>query len=183
MRGAPFLNLVLAIGLVLMVGWLLVIGQAILLPIVLAIIAVYVLTTAAEALERVPLVGRLPLVMRHGLVLLGFTLAVVALALVVSVTLNQLVAVMPSYQANLEALAIKVADYQRVRASDLGRYRGGDAWPGEPAGDPVAAPRWVDEPRADGVPRGDLCGLPDGRTGGVRGQAGRGLSAGASRPS
>jgi hypothetical protein len=41
----------------------------------------------------VPVVGRLPLVVRHGLVLLGFTLAVVALVLVVSVTLNQLVAV------------------------------------------------------------------------------------------
>jgi predicted PurR-regulated permease PerM len=110
-KNAPFLNLVLATGLVLMIGWLLVIGQTILLPIVLAIIAVYVLTTAAVALERVPLVGRLPLVMRHGLVLLGFTLAVVALALVVSVTLNQLVAVMPRYQMNLEALAIKVADF------------------------------------------------------------------------
>jgi hypothetical protein len=34
----------------------------------------------------------------------------VTLALVVSVTLNQLIAVMPSYQTNLEALAIRVAD-------------------------------------------------------------------------
>lgn len=110
MAGSPFLNLVLATALVLMVGWLLVIGQAVLLPIVLAIIAVYVLTTAAEALERVPLVGRLPRMVRHGLVLLGFTLAVVALALVVAVTLNQMVAVMPQYQVNLETLAIKVAD-------------------------------------------------------------------------
>ncbi len=110
MRGAPFLNLVLALGLVLMTGWLLVIGQAILLPIVLAIIAVYVLTSTAIALERVPLIGRLPSVLRHGLVLMGFTLAVVALALVVSVTLNQLVVVMPAYQANLEALAVRIAD-------------------------------------------------------------------------
>lgn len=109
MRGAPFLNLVLAVGLVLMIGWLLIIGQPILLPIVLAIIAVYVLTTAAEALGRVPVVGRLPRMVRHGVVLLGFTLAVVALALVVSVTLNQLVAVMPRYQQNLETLAAKVA--------------------------------------------------------------------------
>ncbi len=109
MKGAPFLNLVLALWLVLMIGWILVIGQPILLPIVLAIIAVYVLTTAAVAMERVPLIGRLPLVMRHGLVLLGFTLAVLALALVVSVTLNQLVTVMPRYQENLETLASKVA--------------------------------------------------------------------------
>jgi AI-2 transport protein TqsA len=110
MPGAPFLNLFLAFGLVLMMGWLLVVGQAILLPIVLAVIAVYILTTAAEALGRVPLAGRLPLMLRHGLVLLGFTLAVGALALVVSVTLDQLVTVMPRYQENLEALAGKVAD-------------------------------------------------------------------------
>jgi AI-2 transport protein TqsA len=110
MPGAPFLNLFLAFGLVLMMGWLLVVGQAILLPIVLAVIAVYILTTAAEALGRVPLAGRLPLMIRHGLVLLGFTLAVGALALVVSVTLDQLVTVMPRYQENLEALAGKVAD-------------------------------------------------------------------------
>ena len=51
MRDAPLLNLVLALGLVLMVGWLLVIGQAIILPVVMAIIAVYVVTTAADALE------------------------------------------------------------------------------------------------------------------------------------
>lgn len=110
MPGAPFLNLFLAFGLVLMMGWLLVVGQAILLPIVLAVIAVYILTTAAEALGRVPVAGRLPLMLRHGLVLLGFTLAVGALALVVSVTVDQLVTVMPRYQENLETLAGKVAD-------------------------------------------------------------------------
>ena len=110
MRDAPLLNLVLALGLVLMVGWLLVIGQAIILPVVMAIIAVYVVTTAAESLERVPLIGRLPAVARRGLVLLGFTLAVLALALVVTVTLEQLAAVMPRYQSNLETLIARAAD-------------------------------------------------------------------------
>lgn len=59
MQGAPFLNLVLSLALVLMIGWLLVVGQSILLPIVLAIIAVYILTTAAQALGRVPIFRRL----------------------------------------------------------------------------------------------------------------------------
>jgi len=94
----------------LMTGWLLVIGQAIILPVVTAIIAVYVLTTAAEALGRVPLIGWLPSVARHGLVLLGFTLAMLALAAVVTVTVEQLVAVMPRYQANLETLIARAAD-------------------------------------------------------------------------
>jgi len=109
MQGTPFLNLFLAFGLVLMMGWLLVVGQSILLPIVLAIIAVYVLTTAAEALGRVPVVRRLPTMILHALVLLSFTLAVGALALIVSVTLDELVAAMPRYQQNLEVLAVKVA--------------------------------------------------------------------------
>ena len=110
MRDTPLLSLVLALALVVIIGWLVVIGQAIILPIVMAIIAVYVVTTAAEALERVPLIGRLPSVARHGLVLLGFTLAVLALALVVTVTLEQLVTVMPRYQSNLEVLIARAAD-------------------------------------------------------------------------
>ena len=101
---------VAALALVGMIGWLLVIGQPIILPVVMAIIAVYVLTTAAEALGRVPVIGRLPGVARHGLVLLGFTLAAVALALVVTVTLEQLTAVIPRYQSNLETLIARAAD-------------------------------------------------------------------------
>jgi predicted PurR-regulated permease PerM len=110
MQGAPFLNLFLAVGLVLMLGWLLVVGQAILLPIVLAVIAVYVLTTASEALGRVPVIRRLPSVVLHVLVLLIFTLAVAALALIVSVTLDELIAAMPRYQQNLEALVTRAAE-------------------------------------------------------------------------
>lgn len=109
MQGAPFLNLVLSLALVLMIGWLLVVGQSILLPIVLAIIAVYILTTAAQALGRVPIFRRLPSLVLHGLVLLLFTLAVVALGLVIAITVNDLVAAMPRYQQNLELLAGKVA--------------------------------------------------------------------------
>jgi AI-2 transport protein TqsA len=108
--GNPLLNLVLSLALVLMVGWLLIIGKGVLLPIVLAIIAVYILTTAAQALGRLPGLRRLPTLLIHGLVLLLFTLAMVALALMVSITLNDLVAAMPRYQQNLETLAGTVAD-------------------------------------------------------------------------
>jgi AI-2 transport protein TqsA len=109
MRGASLLTLVLGLALILMVGWLLIVGQAVLLPIILAVIAVYILTTAAEALERVPLIGRLPSVWRHGLVLLGFTVAVAGLGLVVTVTVDQLVVAIPGYQQNLEAIAARAA--------------------------------------------------------------------------
>lgn len=108
--GRPtLLNLVLALALVIMVGWLLVIGQRILLPIILAIIAVYILTTAAQTLRRLPGLRHLPTLALHGLVLLIFTLAILALALIVSITVNDLVAAMPRYQQNLETLAESVA--------------------------------------------------------------------------
>jgi AI-2 transport protein TqsA len=110
MPGATFLNLVLALALVLMGGWLLIVGKGVLLPIILAIIAVYVLTTAAQALGRVPGIRRLPASVLHGLVLLIFSLVVLVLGLVVSVTLNDLVAAMPRYQQNLESLAVTIAE-------------------------------------------------------------------------
>lgn len=110
MRGAPFLNLVLAVALALMTGWLLVAGKDIFLPIVMAIIAVYVLTTAAEALGRLPVLGRLPTFARHLAVLLAFTAALFGFALVVQVTVSQLVTALPRYQANLQALIDRLAE-------------------------------------------------------------------------
>lgn len=116
MRDAPLLNLVLATALVLMVGWLLVIGRPILLPVMTAVISVYILTTAAEAIGRMPILGRLSLFIRHLIVLLGFAAALVGLALVISVTLTQLTRVMPTYQDNLEALIVKIADVLDVES-------------------------------------------------------------------
>lgn len=110
MRDAPLLNLVLAVALAMMVGWLLIIGRPILLPVVTAVISVYVLTTAAEVLGRMPVIGRLPAFSRHIIVLAGFALTVLGLALVVSGTVTQLVRVMPTYQENLESLVAQVAD-------------------------------------------------------------------------
>ncbi|MBX3582084.1 MAG: AI-2E family transporter [Rhizobiaceae bacterium] len=111
MRDAPFLNLVLAVALTLMTGWLLVVGQAIVLPIVMAVIAVYVLTTASEVMGRQPVLGRLPGYVRHLVVLLVFTAALVGFALVIQVTFTQLMSALPRYQANLEVLIERLADY------------------------------------------------------------------------
>ena len=99
-----------------MVGWLLFIGRPILLPIMMAIISVYVLVTAAEALGGMPVIGRLSSFARHAIVLLGFTLAIVALALVISITAADLVVAAPRYQSNLENLASRLADDGWVEA-------------------------------------------------------------------
>ena len=109
MRDTPFLNLVLTVALILMTGWLLFIGQAIVLPIVTAVIAVYVLTTASEFMGRQPVLGHFPPFVRHLLALLAFTAALIGFALVVQVTVNQLLFALPRYQVNLQILIDRLA--------------------------------------------------------------------------
>jgi len=55
----------MAVALAVIAGWLLVIGKGLLLPVFAAVVAVYVLTTAAEALGHQPVIGRLPSAWRH----------------------------------------------------------------------------------------------------------------------
>ena len=69
-------------ALMLMVGWLLTVGQSIILPVLVGIIAVYILTTAAEAMVQVPVLGALPRRWRRFLVLLAFAAAVLVLSLI-----------------------------------------------------------------------------------------------------
>lgn len=109
MRSLPLLNLTLAVALALMIGWLLIIGRGLLLPIIIAVIVVYILTSASAALKRLPGFKVLPPLLITLLLLVGFTLCFVALALIVSVTIDQLIQVAPQYQANLQALATQVA--------------------------------------------------------------------------
>ena len=107
-------NLFRAVGLVVLIGWLLVIGKDLLIPVVAAVIAVYVLTTAAEAMGRLPVLRRVGPTWRHALVLVLFILAFVGLGLVIAVTVNQLIELAPVYRANLEALAGHLAAYVGV---------------------------------------------------------------------
>jgi AI-2 transport protein TqsA len=104
-------NLFRAVGLVVVVGWLLVIGKNLLIPVFAAVIAVYVLTTTAEAMGRMPVLRRVGSIWRHMLVLVLFILIFVALGLVVAVTINQLIALAPVYRDNLESLAGQLANY------------------------------------------------------------------------
>ena len=118
-EASRFVVLVLAFVLAFIVGWLLVIGQGILLPIFAAVISVYVLSAAADAMGRLPFLGRLPFFLRRLLVLVGFTLSFVALGLVVAVTVNQLIGLIPTYKQNLETIIAQLADL--VRALEGGR--------------------------------------------------------------
>ena len=107
-------NLFRAVALVVLLGWLLVIGKNLLIPVVAAVIAVYVLTAAAEAIGRLPGLRHVGSAWRHVLVLVIFTLAFVGLGLVIVVTVNQLIELAPVYRANLETLAGNLAAYAGV---------------------------------------------------------------------
>lgn len=130
LKNAPLLNLVLALILVMLLGTLLLIGRSILIPIFTAVISVYVMTSASEALGRVPVLARLPDVLLRGLVLAAFILALIVLAVVVAATVREIAVVLPSYQANLERLVERVADrfnletqvlWDEIRAVTLAR--------------------------------------------------------------
>lgn len=129
-KSASFQTLVLAVLLTVLLGWLLKEGQAILMPIFVAIISVYVLTTASEALGRWPLTRLLPEWSRRILVLLIFVSAIVVLAGVATVTIEQLFERAPAYQQNLEEFAAhtfgllgfqKIPDWTAIQAVTVGR--------------------------------------------------------------
>lgn len=94
-------------ALMLMLGWLLVAGQSILLPVLVGVIAVYILTTAAEALVPVPLIGRLPRHLRRLLVLILCTFGFLILGSFITSSATALSAALPKYAENFDALQSK----------------------------------------------------------------------------
>ena len=119
MKDAPFLNLVLALVMVTCLGWLLYIGRGLLLPIFTAVIAVYVMHSLTEALQRVPLLKHLPEGLLRLLVLVLFTLVMVLFAIVVAATIRDISEVAPAYQANLEALLAQVASRYDMEVQEI----------------------------------------------------------------
>ncbi|MFD2738709.1 AI-2E family transporter [Sulfitobacter aestuarii] len=117
--------------LIVLVGFMLMVGKPVLLPILAAVIAVYVLLSASQALARVPLLARLPAALHRLLVLLAFTAAVLMLLGVVISTTSQILRDAPTYQANIERLVAQAADvvgiderpdWKTIRDATLGRF-------------------------------------------------------------
>lgn len=96
-------------ALTLMIGWLIWIGKPVLIPILAAAISVYVLSTAAESMQGLPVIGRLPRWARQVLILLAFVLAVVLLFVLVINNIAQVAAALPRYESNLQALVTRFA--------------------------------------------------------------------------
>ncbi len=97
-----FRNLVYGLAFAIMVGFVLRIGKPIFIPIMSGIISVYVLSTIATSLGRVPIVGSLtPLWLRHVLAFLVFVLFVLLMVLLFVANIQQVIALAPQYQATL----------------------------------------------------------------------------------
>ncbi len=101
-------------ALTLMLGWFLWIGQPVLLPVLAAVISVYVLLTAAESMQDLPIVGRLPAWARRTMILIVFAFAVVLLFILVINNLAQVAAALPRYETNLEMLVTRSASLLRI---------------------------------------------------------------------
>ncbi len=97
---AVTLGLILAI----LIGWLLLIGRGFLMPIVIAVLSVYVIASASNAMSGWRPTRWMPSLMRKAVLVLGFLAAIVGFNWVVIVTAQDLVALAPRYQANLERL-------------------------------------------------------------------------------
>jgi len=111
MSDAPRMNRLAMVtysaALMLMIGWLLIVGQAILLPVLVGIIAVYILTTAAEAMKALPVVGRMPRRARRLSVLLGMVAAFLVLASFITSNATAISFSIRGYRSNFDALQVR----------------------------------------------------------------------------
>ncbi|NIZ08609.1 AI-2E family transporter [Pseudooceanicola sp. HF7] len=112
-------TLVLSLLLVLGIGTMLYIGQALLLPIVTAIILIYLLESTAAQLRRLPLVSWVPEQIVRLFLLVGLILIIVALGIIVSATVQEIIAVAPRYQENLRAMADEAAVHYHFDEQEL----------------------------------------------------------------
>lgn len=108
MKDTRLLTLVLSLILVLLIGYFLVIGRSILVPIVTAVISVYLMVSASDALRRLPILDRFPGAVLRMLVLIVFAAVVYVFAVVVAATVSDIAAVAPVYQQNIEALLNRI---------------------------------------------------------------------------
>ncbi|MCJ8323517.1 MAG: AI-2E family transporter [Rhizobiales bacterium] len=106
-----FQTFVMAILLIMLLGWLLEAGKGIALPVLGAIMWLYIITGAANALGRWPLVKYLPLFVRRMLIFIAFVVGLTMFGGALVVTVERILENIPLYQSNLETMMVKTLDY------------------------------------------------------------------------
>jgi len=99
-----------SVALSIMIGWLLYVGQSILLPVLLAVIAVYILTTTADALGDVTGFRYLGRRLRRLLVLIAILALVLVLSAFITRNAQAISNAIPGYSENLSQLHEQVVD-------------------------------------------------------------------------
>lgn len=106
-----FQTFVMAILLIMLLGWLLEAGKGIALPVLGAIMWLYIITGAANALGRLPLVKHLPLFVRRMIIFIAFVVGLTLFGGALIITVERILENLSLYQTNLETLLQKTLDY------------------------------------------------------------------------
>lgn len=119
MKDAPLVNFALGIFITVAVGWLLLVGRPIILPIVSAIIVVYILVSASNAIHRQPLMQLVPLsVIKISLALI-FGATFILFATLAAATAREIASVAPVYEANIDAFLESIAEKYELDHQEL----------------------------------------------------------------
>ena len=97
-----FRNLVYGMALALMIGWILYIGQNVFVPVIASVILTYIVVALARRMEMLPVVGKLlPGPVRFLISLLAIAVIITGFVLLIIQNINQVIALVPQYQASL----------------------------------------------------------------------------------
>ena len=97
-----FRNLVYGLALAIMVGWILYIGQNVFVPVIASIIIAYIVTALARRMGQLPVVGPLiPGPVRFMISIMAIMFIVSAFVFLIISNINQVIALIPQYQASL----------------------------------------------------------------------------------
>ena len=110
-----FQSVVDSVILMLISGWVLYIGKGVLVPVTFGVVVVYVIVGLAQALRRAPILGRsLPIQLRYILSMSIIISTVTAIAYLVIVNMDGVIALAPQYQKSLLAFIQKAAVFLRI---------------------------------------------------------------------
>ncbi|MGB0959945.1 MAG: AI-2E family transporter [Halocynthiibacter sp.] len=96
-----FQTITFATALAIMVVYILVVGGAIIRPIIMAVIAVYILLGATDALSKLPIFNKAPMWVHRFAVWFLFATGITFLSVMISGNIEQLIAKLPEYQKTI----------------------------------------------------------------------------------
>lgn len=107
----PLFRLFLGVALAALTGWLIYVCRPILVPLVTALLIAYLLWTVAEWIHGWQVAGvRVPSWVAHSLALLLMLVVIWGLARLIADNVNEVVQAASTYQANLEAFILRLAN-------------------------------------------------------------------------